>query len=326
MLETRCRKAEQQQEESQARATALELEVQELRAKLAASGDAKAQALWKAAEGAVGGTAVWQEVRTKHEEWFTEAQSNLDQRHCAQIWRLLRENYSVAVLSNVAQVVGEGAVVVGRLLFDTTSNQTASVQKTMGASQAIMETVLERQHRKSNGNEISISHLEGGTQKPLNRSPEKRPARAFSRPAFAPKARLQPPSTPTETQVRPKIAAPPAPPTETQVRPKIAAPPTPPTETQVRPKIASPPAGARSEIPVPPRIPHIASAAHTEEPARQRILRAPSAVPSQNLAREHTLQSPSAAAATGAPPRFRMAQSPSVRDRIRCLESSSQLR
>jgi len=195
-LQARCQKAEHQHMEAEARIAGLEQQlkdvavIQELLVE--PDRDTKAQALWKAAEAAVGKTKAWEVVQVKHDEWLAEAQSNLEERHIAQVWRLLRENFSVEVLSGVARAVGEGAVCAGRLLFDATSSQTASVQKSMGASQTTLQGVLERRH--SNGRSVSRAH-------PAVPAPsaEKPPVRALSRACFPPRARAP---AAVETQVR----------------------------------------------------------------------------------------------------------------------------
>lgn len=291
----------------QARCEKAEGEAQELRAKLAVAGDAKSQALWKAAEAAVGDSEAWQEVRVQHEEWIAEAQSNLDQRHCAQIWRLLRENYAKEVLSNIAQVVGGGAVCVGRLLFDTTSNQTASVQKSMGASQAIMQSVLER--RQSNGQESSTSHAVGSSlAKPSFRTPTKTSTRALSRPGLPPKVRMPTAGRPSEDQEQQRI-----PNAQSAVHPeatsRLRIPNSPPAEVTVRPRIPHSPLGAPAATQVRQgaySLPQGLSGSPTDIPARQRISQSPPVI------------------AAEAPCRQILGQSPSVRDRIRRIETSVQ--
>jgi len=273
-----------------------------LRAKLAAAtgsldgdgqaqlGDGKAQALWKAAQETVGESEVWDEVRKKHEEWFAEAQTNVDQRHCAQIWSLLRENFSVEVLSSVAKSIGEGSVVVGRLLFDTTSSQTASVQKTMGVSQTILENALERRQssvqRPSTGREASRP------------APKKLAVRALSRPAFPPRAPLP--------------AAGSGMPADAQVKP------TSPSSALLGGALV------RQQLPSGTVRPQIPSGSPLEAPVLKRVVLSPSGAAVDAFGRGMP-QSPVGTGVEAPMRRHRMAQSPSVRDRIRKIESSDQL-
>jgi len=268
-LQARCQKAEHLHMEAEARIAALEQQLKDTAAlpqELPAepNSDAKARALWKAAESAVGTTKAWEVVQVQHDEWLAEAQSNLEERHIAQVWRLLRENFSVEVLSGVARAVGEGAVCAGRLLFDATSSQTASVQKSMGASQTTLQGVLERRH--SNGRSVSRGHLVAPAA-----SPEKPPVRAASRACFPPRARAP---AAVESQVRqPQIPlSPVGQPAKTIVVSQSPLSPTGmPIETPIRKLAAFSPAGVSpTDGPAHGRIPQPPSTAAATATSRQR--------------------------------------------------------